>query len=230
MVQPPDFKAVLREYIESLLLAVLVAIILRSFVVTAYKIPTPSMLPTFKVGDFIFAFKLPYGVDLPFTNQKWSTGHRPARGEIIVFRHPKDRTVSYIKRVVGLPGDRIEVKQGVLILNGQAVPREKIEGAQLPEIGISHDIYVEKVEGRPYGVLGFESDKSDNFGPLLVPPSHVFVLGDNRGLSDDSRNWGPVPLENIEGRVVMIWMSMDWSQKDSGWPRLRWGRLFQVPN
>lgn len=228
MAQPPDFKAVLREYIESLFLAILVAVILRTFVITAYKIPTPSMLPTLKVGDFIFAYKLPFGIDMPFSDKKWTTGQAPARGEIIVFRHPKDYTVSYIKRVVGLPGDKVEIRDNVLVINDKPVAREKLVEASVPEIQSRHSVYAEKLGDRTYAVVGF--DELENFGPQIVPPQHVFVVGDNRGVSDDSRNWGTVPFEKIEGRVVMIWMSMDWVSKEDGLPKIRWDRLFQVPN
>jgi signal peptidase I len=222
MSPSPNIKSILREYLESLVVAILVAIIIRSFILTAYKIPTSSMQPTLKVGDFIFAYKLPFGVELPFSEEKWVTGQLPKRGEIVVFRHPKDRTASFIKRVVGLPGDRIEIKNGQLIVNQVPVPSELVNVAdpELPNV----PIYAEKLEGRPFAVAG----RPEDFGPVLVPPKQVFMLGDLRSESEDSRTWGAVPVPNIEGRVVLVWMSLKWAGE--GAPVVRWERIFKTPN
>lgn len=222
MSQRPDFKSILREYLESLALAILVAVIVRSFVLTAYKIPTSSMLPTLKVGDFIFAYKLPFGIELPFSERKWVTGQLPTRGDVVVFRHPKDRTASFIKRVVGLPGDRIEILDGVLVVNHRPVPREALTSRD-QEL-LSEQLFVEKLEGRPFATAGQAAD----FSPILVPPQHVFVLGDYRSESEDSRIWGTVPVENIEGRVVLVWMSLKWAEGTA--PRVRWERIFKTLN
>ena len=225
MAHPPDFKAVLREYIESLLLAVIVAVILRAFVVAAYKIPTTSMLPGLRVGDFIVVYKLPFGIDVPFSKTKWNTGQKPQRGEILVFRHPQDQSVSVVKRVVGLPGDKVAMTKGALFVNDVAVPSESLIGASLPELQGAL-VRAEKLADRPFAVVAGTAD----FAPILVPPNTFFAVGDNRDVSDDSRYFGPVPFDNIEGRVVLIWMSLDWGEKEGGLPSVRWDRLFKRPH
>lgn len=222
MTHRPDFKSILREYLESLVLAVLVAILIRSFILTAYKIPTSSMQPTLKTGDFVFAYKLPFGIEFPFSDRKWVTGQLPKRGDIVVFRHPKDKSASFIKRVIGLPGDRIEIKNGQLIVNQSPVPSELVQAVDQELPGIS--IYAEKLEGRAYAVAG----QGANYGPELVPPGQIFMMGDLRAESEDSRVWGAVPVENIEGRVILIWMSLKWSGNES--PSVRWERIFKSPN
>lgn len=226
-----DFKLVLREYVESLVIAVILAVILRTFVFTAYKIPSESMLPNLVVGDFIFAYKLPYGVDLPLVGKKWWTGQIPERGAIVVFKHPKDKTVSYVKRVVGLPGDRVEIRAGKVLINDQEAQMVEI----LPDAPIKsanglseYQLYVEKYSEQTHAIMIAKGEPVDNYGPILVPPDNIFVLGDNRSSSDDSRYWGTVPMESVEGQVFMIWMSLDWVSKEAGFPRIRWDRLFKT--
>lgn len=226
-----DFKLVLREYIESLVIAVILAAVLRTFVLSAYKIPSESMLPNLLVGDFIFAYKLPYGVDIPLIGRKWATGHLPERGSVVVFKHPKDQTVSYVKRVVGLPGDRIEIRSGKLFINDREtqmiefMPDAPIKSAN----GASeYQLYIEKFSDKPHVIMIAKEMPQDNFGPLLVPPNNIFVLGDNRSASDDSRYWGPVPQEALEGELLMVWMSLDWASKEDGLPSIRWKRLFKT--
>lgn len=225
-----DYKLVLREYIESLFIAIILAIVLRLFVFSAYKIPSESMMPTLRVGDFIFAYKLPYGVDLPLVGRRWSTGHLPSHGELIVFKHPKDKTVSYVKRVVGLPGDKVEIRSGLLLINDVEASQELIENISLEDLPniLEYQIFAEKFSPHPHAIMKVKEDQSLNFGPQIIPPGQVFVLGDNRSSSDDSRYWGPVPLEYIEGRVFMIWMSLDWVRKQGGLPSIRWNRLFKT--
>lgn len=224
-----DIRLVLREYIESLFIAILLAVLLRTFVLSAYKIPSESMLPTLRVGDFVFAYKLPYGVDIPIVGKRWWTGHMPERGDIVVFKHPQDKSASFIKRVIGLPGDRIEIKQGLLFVNDQMVPFEKLNGVSLDGVDAPNIEYrAEKFAGKPYSVMVSSEATKEIFGPMLVPPGHFFVLGDNRYSSDDSRHWGVVPMENIEGKAFVIWLSLDWTKRDSGFPAVRWGRLFKT--
>ncbi|MES2856537.1 MAG: signal peptidase I [Bdellovibrionota bacterium] len=223
-------KIVMREYTESLVLALVVAIILRVFIVAAYKIPTSSMVPTLKVGDFIFAYKLPYGVPIPFSNgDRWAAS-MPIRGDVVVFRYPGNERVSYVKRVVGLPGDRISIKNKKLLIN-------EVEAgyAPAPEALISdlpgaeyYSVATETFETSSHAVVRSKLDDADFFGPVVVPPGHIFVLGDNRDSSDDSRYWGTVPAKNLEGRVVMIWMSFDWLERWAGdrLPSIRWERVF----
>ncbi|MCM2282406.1 MAG: signal peptidase I, partial [Bdellovibrionaceae bacterium] len=133
-------KIVLREYLESLIVAVIVALLLRFFVISAYKIPTGSMVPTLMAGDFIFAYKLPYGVPVPFTGQKLAT-RPPARGDVVVFRPPGNESVNYIKRVVGLPGERIEIRQKKLFINDRESTYEALGETHIRELP-GHEYFI----------------------------------------------------------------------------------------
>jgi signal peptidase I len=224
-------KILFREYMESLIVAVAVALVLRFFVIAAYKIPTGSMVPTLKVGDFIFAYKLPYGIPIPFSGgDRWAM-QLPKRGDVVVFRYPNNRDVNYVKRVVGLPGDRIAIKNKKLQINDQEsgyvpLPDEVIQ--DLPGFEY-YSAYQEVLEQSTHSVIRNRADEADFFGPVVVPPGHIFVLGDNRDSSDDSRYWGTVPLRNLEGRVIMIWMSFDWLNRwgNERYPSIRWERVFK---
>ncbi|HVK62429.1 MAG TPA: signal peptidase I [Bdellovibrionales bacterium] len=223
-------KILMREYTESLVLAVIVAVLLRVFVVAAYKIPTSSMVPTLKVGDFIFAYKLPYGIPIPFSGGDRWAAQIPARGDVVVFRYPGNERVSYVKRVVGLPGDQISIKNKVLYINDKeagyrAAPETLISDLPGAEY---YSVVSETFDQSTHAVVRSKADDADFFGPVVVPPGHIFVLGDNRDSSDDSRYWGTVPAKNLEGRVVMIWMSFDWLKRwaDDRLPGIRWERVF----
>lgn len=225
-------KVLLREYMESLIVAILVALCLRFFVISAYKIPTGSMVPTLKIGDFIFAYKLPYGVPIPFSNGDRFNKSLPKRGDVVVFRYPGNQNVNYVKRVVGLPGDRIAIKNKKLYINeteATYVPMAEQVIADLP----GHEYYSAYRESFPESthlVIRNRSEDADFFGPVVVPPGQIFVLGDNRDSSDDSRYWGTVPVNHLEGRVVMIWMSFDWFNRwgDERYPTVRWDRVFKA--
>lgn len=227
-------KILIREYSESLIVAVILALVLRFFVISAYKIPTGSMIPTLKVGDLIFAYRLPYGFPIPFSGgDRWSA-KLPERGDVVVFRYPGNESVNYVKRVVGLPGDRIQIRNKHLFVNDQeagykALPSDSIQ--DLPG-GEDYQVFQETLENSTHSVILNRADETDFFGPVVVPPGHFFVLGDNRDSSDDSRYWGTVPLKNLEGRVVMVWMSLDWLHRwgDDRLPNVRWERVFTGVN
>ena len=228
-------KSAFREYADSIAVAVLVALLLRAFVVEAFKIPSGSMIPTLEVGDHIFVNKFIYGLRIPFTKIKFFEWRKPKRGEVIVFIYPSDPDKDFIKRIVAVEGDRVAVRNEVLYVNGEEVPHEK-----LPDLWNYRDLVdertqqwdekyarriVEQVDGNRYMTIhephpssmgDFPRDGSDSY---TVPPGSVFVLGDNRNNSHDSRFWGPVPLENIKGKAMVVW----WS---SGSPDgIRWERL-----
>ena len=225
---------------ESLVVAVIVALFLRFFVISAYKIPTGSMVPTLKVGDFIFAYKFPYGVPIPFSDgDRWGKS-LPKRGDVVVFRYPGNLNVNYVKRVVGLPGDQVAIKNKKLYINDQEATYVALADEVIQDLP-GHEYYTaykETFSGSNTGaasssthlVIRSRSDESDAFGPVVVPPGQIFVLGDNRDSSDDSRYWGSVPLNDLEGRVVMIWMSFDWFNRwgDERYPTVRWDRVMRT--
>ena len=217
-----------KEYLTTLTLAVIFALLVRSFLVTAYKVPTGSMQPTLKPGDFIFASRMSYGVGIPFSSTKWAE-FLPERGDVVVFSYPNNPTVTYVKRVVGLPGDRVQLLNGRLHINEQPLQYEKApENAEdNPNIQL-FDIFEERAADRAWRVIFQKAPEEKDFGPLVIPPGEVFLLGDNRDASDDSRYWGTVPMGQVVGRVVLIWLSLDWQNKwgSDRYPSVRWERVF----
>ena len=195
-------KSALRENVEAILIAVCLALLIRTFVVQAFKIPSGSMLQTLQIGDHILVSKFLYGVKLPFVDKIVIPVTDPKRGDIIVFKYPLDPSMDYIKRVVGVPGDVIEVVDKQLYRNGKAVTMEP---------------YVQFVDPRIF--WGAESPR-DNMGPVTVPEDSYFVMGDNRDNSQDSRFWGFVPRRAIKGKAFVIYWS--WDSKAFG---VRWNRL-----
>ncbi|MCB0364817.1 MAG: signal peptidase I [Bdellovibrionaceae bacterium] len=226
-----SLKFLLREYAEALILAVLLAFIVRSFVVSAYRIPTLAMSPTLLPGDFIFAYKLPFGFQLPFSGGNRVGGHPPNRGEVVIFRCPYDPSVSCIKRVVGLPGDRIRIQGKRLILNGKKATYQTAKGAPLSgEDGGSQGVVVEEAWGGfRHQILIGAVTKTENYGPLVVPPGHLFVLSDNRDHGEDSRKWGLISIRSLEARAGVIWLSLGWEDSEKSLlPNMRWSRVLQV--
>lgn len=219
-----SLKTVLREYAESLLIAIFLALVVRSYVISAYQVPTASMNPVLIEGDFIFGYKLPFGVSLPFAAKKWG-GAPPRRGEPVIFKCPLNPTHRCIKRVVGLPGDRVEIRGQRLILNGQVAEYRKA-GELTPAGQIP---LVEKIGDEMRVILvAAEPKKEQDFGPTIVPPGHFFALNDHRSEGQDSRHWGAIPLPFLEARPLFIWLSFDWGHPDSpsSLPEVRWQRLF----
>ncbi|MBN2716238.1 MAG: signal peptidase I [Deltaproteobacteria bacterium] len=219
-----------REYFESIGIAVLVAFGLRLFAVEAFKIPSESMVPTLMVGDHIFVSKYRYGISLPFQNKKLIQFAPPKYGDVIVFAKPSRQEQGYssdafdeetlvgtdfIKRVIGLPGDVIEVKRSVVYVNGKPIQRCKVGKRTFKSkhnlsdewVDRTSSLWVEKHGDHSYTIV--EEYLFDDFEPVKVPENQVFVMGDNRDRSSDSRIWGTVPLQNIKGRAMVIW----WSNK-----------------
>jgi signal peptidase I len=290
--RPP--KSTTRDYVESIGAAILIALALRAFVIEAFKIPSSSMYPTLEIGDHIFVNKFIYGVRIPYTNVKFFELRGPKRGEVIVFRYPCDMDRDYIKRVVALAGDTVEVRCNVVHVNGVAVPSKMIESGDSCSYKDfdEHDNrwftrqcsrYRETVDGTPYDTYhdaerparedrisegnatgdardfpsrqipfppscqqSDDSQKAANIvqvkGKIVetkrdtvakacepqlhytVPAGHVFVMGDNRNNSNDSRVWGAVPTANIKGKALFIWLSYEhWGPLD--WTGIRWDRI-----
>jgi len=179
---------VIREYAESIVIAILIALFIRAFIVQAFKIPSGSMEPTLLIGDHLLVNKFIYGIKLPLIDQKVLVYKEPQREDIIVFIFPKDKTKDFIKRVVGVAGDTIEIHQKKIYINGKLWQDEH---------GVYRDSEVTSLVPR------------DNFGPVVVPPGHVMVMGDNRDRSYDSRFWGFVPIDQIKGKALILYWSWD---------------------
>jgi signal peptidase I len=228
-------KSSARQYAESIGLALGVALLLRAFVVEAFQIPSGSMLPTLEVGDHIFVSKFAYAVGIPFTNAKLARLDTPKRGDVIVFKYPPDQNVDYIKRVVGLPGETIEVRRNEVFIDGKPMPREFIgtecstddgEAAEGREGGLRHpcETWLEhlgqvrhfvhqdpRLPPSNFPALSEqpESARAKSPAPVEIPAGSYFVMGDNRDNSRDSRFWGFVPYDLIKGRALIVWWSRD---------------------
>ena len=211
------------EYILTLAVMAVLVFSARSSLADWYEVPTGSMLPTIQLGDRIFVNKLAYDLRVPFTSISLMKLGEPQRGDIVVFVHPESR-IDYVKRLIGLPGDTIEIRQNVLYINGKPMEREEVAQERLPA-GAAHDrsstLYVEQVFSIDHFV--FERDTED-WPPTVVPDDMYFMLGDNRDNSSDSRAWGFVPRENLRGRALRVVLSFDYEHPFLSRERVRWGR------
>lgn len=181
-------KSVVREWGEALAVALLLALVIRSFVVQAFKIPSGSMLPTLQIGDHILVNKFAYGVRLPVLNTLLLEVGAPRRGDVVVFVYPEDPAKDFIKRVVAVAGDVVEIRDKTLYINAVAV----------------EDPHAFFDDGRTV-----RDPPRDNYGPYTVPRDSIFVMGDNRDRSYDSRFWGPVALDQVKGKAFLIYWSWD---------------------
>lgn len=210
--------------------ALLTVLLIRSVVAEPFRIPSGSMVPTMAIGDHILVTKFSYGFRIPLTRIPMTELRAPDRGDVVVFVYPGSdvgkaaywvdlpvwpfATYDYVKRVVGLPGDIIEVKEGIIYLNGQAQPRATQGDFTFVDDSCRSNPtrkYEENLEGVEHAVLQAATYgmRMANFGPETVPADHVFVMGDNRDHSADSRVWGFVPLRNIKGKSRFVWLSYD---------------------
>jgi len=231
-IAEPAREPVVVEYARSFFPVILAVLLLRSFLVEPFRIPSGSMMPTLLVGDFILVNKFSYGLRLPVLDSKIVEIGSPQRGDVAVFRFPKDPSTDYIKRLVGIPGDTIEYRNKTLIVNGEPVPQTP-EGRYVGVgSGAGQTGYLKATEdltGRAHAILvnPMAPDLPPGcrvlaYGPITVPPGHYFAMGDNRDNSNDSRCWGLVPDRNLVGKAFAIWMHWD-GQRD-GLP-VDWGRL-----
>ncbi len=198
-------EPVIVEYSKSFFPVLLIVFLLRGFIVEPFRIPSGSMLPSLYIGDFILVNKFAYGIKLPVLNKKIVDLDQPARGDIVVFRYPRDPNLDYIKRVIGLPGDHIAYYNKVLYVNGKPVERDFTGQYKGPGQTFANE-YTEKLEGVEHAMLLLPARPNNLQGEYIVPESMFFVMGDNRDNSNDSRVWGPVPESNLVGRAFMIWM------------------------
>lgn len=179
-----------KEWLKSIVIALVLALFIRTFLVQAYKIPSGSMIPTLLIGDYLLVSKVSYGIRNPFKDDflyKWDI---PKRQEIVVFTYPVDPKLDFIKRVIGLPGDTVEIRNKKVFVNGEPLDEPYVQFTD-------KDIYPMELSPR------------DNYGPVKVPPGHLFVLGDNRDQSYDSRFWGFVPIHSLKGKALIIYFSWD---------------------
>jgi len=210
------------DYAKSFLPIFIIVLLLRSFLVEPFRIPSNSMMPTLLTGDFILVNKYNYGIRLPVLNVKVFELGAPERGDVVVFRYPVDPSTPFIKRVVGLPGDHVSYYNKILYINGKPVEQKPTgtyigKGAGIVMTGA--EVYHVEMDTAEHDILLNRKQISAE-ASMIVPAGHYFVLGDNRDHSHDSRFWGTVPDENLIGRAFMIWMN--WDLKNSG---IEWGRI-----
>ena len=201
-------KRFFKEYLEPVLIAVLIALFVRAFVVQAFKIPSSSMEPTLLVGDYILVNKFIYGVRVPFGETKLFQVKKPKRGDTVVFIYPKDRSKDFIKRVIATEGEKVEIVRDKIFIN---------------------DRLIEDPWGRydPKGEAFKHFQPMERYGPDIVPKDSLFVLGDNRDNSQDSRFWGFVNINAVKGKAFIIYFSLDWYAPNF-LDKVRWVRLAKL--
>jgi len=197
-------RSTIKEYAEAIIIAILIALFIRTFIVQAFKIPSGSMKQTLLVGDHILVNKFIYGVKIPFIQKTLVPISEPKRGDIVVFIYPEDRSKDFIKRVIGAGGDTVEIRNKKIFINGAPY----------------HDnfgVYTDNL------IIPGSMQPRDNFGPVRVPEGSLFVMGDNRDQSYDSRFWGFVELKDVMGKAFIIYWS--WNGSDRS---VRWGRIGKI--
>jgi signal peptidase I len=227
----PKFKkSVAREYLESIVVAVILALFIRTFAVQAFKIPTGSMQPNLLIGDHLLVNKLVYSPSLGPLEDALLGKKEVARGHVVVFKFPEDPRRDFIKRVIGLPGERIEIRNKTVFVDGKPLDEPYAHFIEQPL----------QPSDPEYGLRG--ETIRDNYGPELVPPGQLFVMGDNRDNSRDSRFWGFLPRDQVKGRALLVYWSyeasgeeyrrtgvIDWVKDTlSAFGRTRWKRFFHV--
>ena len=194
-------KSAFREYAEAIIMALILALFIRTFIVQAFKIPSGSMIPTLEIGDHILVNKLSYGLRLPFLERYLMQYGTPGRGDVVVFIYPEDRSKDFIKRVIAVGGDTVEVRAKKIFINGKPSddPHAHFAG---------------------YDPLAGGAGSGDDYGPKTVPQNSIFVMGDNRDRSYDSRFWGFVDLNDVRGKAFLIYWSWDGNDRWVRWERL----------
>lgn len=192
-------KRFIKEYLEPIVIAVFIALFIRAFIVQAFKIPSSSMEPTLLVGDHLLVNKFIYGIRIPYTDIKLLQYKKPGRGDIIVFIFPKDRSKDFIKRVIGTEGEKVAIVHNKIYINDQLIDD-------------------------PWGRFIMPRTSIEDYGPVRVPESSLFVMGDNRDNSQDSRFWGFVKLNEVKGKAFIIYFSWDSNAQDL-LNKIRWTRF-----
>lgn len=210
------------EYARSFFPIFLVVLILRSFLVEPFRIPSNSMMPTLLTGDFILVNKFSYGLRLPVLNSKFIDIGSPHRGDVVVFRSPEKPDEDYIKRVVGVPGDRVQYRNKRVFINGEEMPQEEVGkyrgvGSGVQMTGTVH--LTENLSGTDHSIL-VDTRRLSRTIDEVIPEGQYFVMGDNRDYSNDSRFWGTVPEENLVGKAFLIWFYYDFQADGIDWKRI----------
>jgi signal peptidase I len=229
------------ENVKAIAVTLAIFLVVRAFLIEAYRIPSGSMIPTLLVGDWLFVNKLTYGPHVPFTSVNLPGYREPQRGDVVVFvsptqvDQPEDPTPTLVKRLVAVAGDTIAMRGGVFQRNGIPLPQGGEAAANARgDGGFSHPLFAWQ---QPFALRGSRFGEPpaaptlDDWGPLVVPPGHLFMLGDNRYDSKDGRYWGFVPRENVRGRPLLVYYSYNADDSDRALPFLtdiRWGRLFTL--
>lgn len=228
----PPLLRVIYEWVKSIALALLVWSVLRTFVVEAFRIPSGSMQNTLLVGDFLFVNKFLYGAEVPLIHRKLPAVREPERGDIIVFDGVEDAEMKIVKRLIGLPGDTVEMINGVVHLNGTILNEPyttpvdlSVTATAMQRVQMRHWQVPHYIGGQ---VQDYHPDLHD-WGPLVVPPDSLFVMGDNRDGSYDGRYWGFLPRANVLGRPVLVYFSVNAAKMSSLFSEVRWKRLFYAP-
>ncbi len=225
-----DKQKILKE-IKSWGIAIGIILFLRGFIVQTFHVPTGSMKDTILIGDFLIVNRLKYGLKLPFTDKYLLRVNKPQKGDIIVFRYPLGgkglfKDINFVKRCIAVEGDTVYVEHKVLFVNGEETLADYInhrDQTEYPPLNIEKELFQNLWEKRKLSKYPYVRD---NFGPIVVPEGYVFAMGDNRDESDDSRFWGPVPLDNISGTPVIIYWS--WKPEISlraFFLKVRWNRI-----
>lgn len=232
-----------KDLVRVLILCVLAVVIVRSFIFEPFKIPSGSMLPTLQIGDHIFVSKFNYGLSIPFTKIQFLKWGSPSRGDVVVFLNPRDESLHYVKRVVGIPGDKIKFVGKKLYINGELVNHVRVTDPEAIKEAVGEDqtfegeLYRETLSGTDHFVQ--YSKNVDQLEELEleriqvekeVPPDSFFVVGDNRDHSYDSRSWGFLPAENIKGKAQIIWLSLNQDADWGSFGKIRWGRCGVLVN
>ena len=211
-LQSQKKKSTFREYAEAIIIALVLALFIRTFIVQAFKIPSGSMLPTLLIGDHILVNKFIYGLKMPFSGTVLIPVDDPKPNDIVVFKYPRDPKLDYIKRVIAVAGDTVEVRDKKIYINGKPFADK-------------HGVYTDP------RVLPASAGPRDNFGPVTVPEGHIFVMGDNRDNSFDGRFWGFVDLKAVRGKAFIIYWSWDVQKPLLSVDRftsVRWSRIGDV--
>jgi len=198
-------KRLIKDYLEPLIVAVLVALFIRAFVVQAFQIPSSSMEPTLLIGDYLLVNKFAYGIRIPYTDVKFFQFKKPQRGDVIVFIFPLDPSKDFVKRVIGTEGEKVEIIHNKIYINDRLIddPWGHFVTDQIPRS------YLQRME---------------NFGPVVVPKDSLFVLGDNRDNSEDSRFWGFLNVNAVLGKALIFYFSWD-RNAESLFDKVRWSRI-----